>query len=219
MKKYQILFVFIGAVLMSGCFGEDLGELKAIVEANNQKEPAPKSEPENEDTARLGSIETVDLGLSVKWATKNLGANDIYSLGNKYTLIYDGVYAKTIDIMGTPYDPVYSIDNTGNTHLPSYAEWYELRDNCSWKYEMNGAHIGFRVTGNNGNSIFFPMDINNLSHTTFDYWTGTVSTTYTASGYNYYYLCRISYSSGSPDISFTNVSSINSYYVRPVQKK
>lgn len=167
------------------------------------------------------NISMIDLGLSVKWADRNLGAEDANSLGDTYQLTYGGKYAKTIDVMGTPYDPAYSLDET--MRLPSYYEWNELGSQCEWEYEVNGANIGFRATGPNGNSIFFPMDFNDLSNTTFYYWTGKFASSYNYnSSYDYYYSYYIRYSSSSnkPNISsYSNNYSKDYRYVRPVQDK
>lgn len=218
MKKIQIILLLIGAIVISGCFGEDLSELKRIVEINNKKEPEPEPEPgtkpeSGKDTTFVDDYEFIDLGLSVKWANKNLGAADTDSLGNRYKLVNkDGVEAQNVDISGTLYDPAYTLNNA--MRLPTCAQWNELQ-NCTWKYEALGSHFGFRVTGSNGNSIFFPMDPNDLSRTVFNYWTGD--------HYQYnseeYYIFRISYSSGRVYTSSYEFSSSTYLYVRPVQTK
>lgn len=40
--------------------------------------------------------------------------------------------------------------------LPTYDDYLELKDNCSWKKESVNGHWGYRITGPNGNSIFLP---------------------------------------------------------------
>ncbi len=44
--------------------------------------------------------------------------------------------------------------NTFGNNLPSWEDWKELFDNCSYKW--NKQKKGFDITGSNGNSIFLP---------------------------------------------------------------
>lgn len=41
--------------------------------------------------------------------------------------------------------------------MPTYAEWTELIDNCTWEWTTQNDVDGLRVTGSNGNSIFLPL--------------------------------------------------------------
>ena len=85
----------------------------------------------------------VDLGLSVKWATCNVGALRSYESGSEYDNIM-------VDIWG------------GMWRVPEYKEWRELENSCNWVWyekgnsEYNGCE-GFEVVSRlNGNSIFLP---------------------------------------------------------------
>ena len=40
--------------------------------------------------------------------------------------------------------------------MPTVDEFEELIDNCTWERTTKGGHIGYKVTGRNGNSIFLP---------------------------------------------------------------
>ena len=40
--------------------------------------------------------------------------------------------------------------------MPTKAELYELRRNCTWEWTTLNGVYGYRVTGPNGNSIFLP---------------------------------------------------------------
>ena len=123
----------------------------------------------------------VDLGLSVRWASYNVGANspeeygDYFAWGeispkDDYTLQtyqywtdYDGdgylgadECAEFDDISGNPqYDAATA--NWGSFwRMPTAEEIVELRDRCTWDWiTLNGVN-GMRVTGPNGNSIFLP---------------------------------------------------------------
>lgn len=104
----------------------------------------------------LGEPETfVDLGLSVKWASKNMGAES-------------GNYFKGIDLDnvkewdripmnygGTKYDP--ATNALGESYrLPTVSEWKELIDKCDWNWvEVDGV-FGYFITAKNGNKIFLP---------------------------------------------------------------
>lgn len=59
------------------------------------------------------------------------------------------------DIAGTEYDAV-----TANWdkpwHMPTYDQFQELENNCSWEWLFMCLENGFKVTGPNGGFIFFP---------------------------------------------------------------
>lgn len=67
------------------------------------------------------------------------------------------------------------IDNFGK-YVPTKEQWQELRTFCVWTWQEDG----YRVTGNNGNSIFLPAagfracnDEVRLVGTYGDYWSST----------------------------------------------
>ena len=120
----------------------------------------------------------VDLGLSVKWATCNVGANspeeygdyfawgetspkDSYTYTNCKTMYYKGMLSHGPtevfeDISGNATYDAARANWGGGWRMPTMAEFMELIDNCTCrKEELNGVS-GYRVTGPNGNSIFFP---------------------------------------------------------------
>ena len=116
---------------------------------------------------RINGHEAVDLGLSVKWARCNVGANtpgeygDYYAWGetatkSKYTEKNSKTYGKAIgDIGGTSRD-VAQEKWGGTWRLPTKAEFDELLDKCTWTWTTWGGYSGYKVTGKNGNSIFLP---------------------------------------------------------------
>ena len=56
-----------------------------------------------------------------------------------------------------PEDDVAHVKWGGDWRMPTRAEQDELRNNCTWEWTaLNGVN-GYRVTGPNGNSIFFPV--------------------------------------------------------------
>ena len=121
-------------------------------------------------TGTIAVHECVDLGLSVKWATCNVGASfpegygDYYAWGETSTKSsYDEdnceTWEKSIgDIGGTSRD-VARVKWGSPWRLPTKAEFDELLDfdNCTWKWTTQIIIEGYKVTSRkNGNSIFLP---------------------------------------------------------------
>ena len=111
----------------------------------------------------------VDLGLSVKWATCNVGATtpeeygDYFAWGettikSEYTEENSKTYEKNIsDISGNPAYDAATANWGGIWRLPTKVEFEELKNNCTWQWIMQGGKYGYKVTSKkNGNSIFFP---------------------------------------------------------------
>lgn len=115
--------------------------------------------------------EYVDLGLSVMWCNKNLGASsetangDYYQWGNtqpgeNFTSsecsTYKVEFSKNADIGGTGYDAAYTTLGD-NWRMPSSSEFQELIDYCDWEWLQSGLNYGYTITSKqNGNSIFLP---------------------------------------------------------------
>ena len=119
------------------------------------------------DTPTVG-IEAVDLGLSVKWASCNVGANfpedygDYFAWGeispkDSYTSDNCSTYGVAMsDISGNPQYDAATANWGGAWRMPTRSEIGELIENCTWKWTtLNGVN-GYKVTGPNGNSIFLP---------------------------------------------------------------
>ena len=112
----------------------------------------------------------VNLGLSVKWATCNVGASSSEDYGNYYAWgetstksTYTEDNSKTYGKSSYNYDigGNSSLDaaraNWGGTwRLPTEAEAQELRDECDWEWTTQGGKNGYKVTGPSGRSIFLP---------------------------------------------------------------
>lgn len=140
--------------------------------------------------------EAVDLGLSVKWATCNIGAStpeeygDYFAFGetepkDEYTeenyMLYGIPHGETYIgigkiISGTEYDAA-SKQWGDEWRMPAEEELYELLSCCSWQWiTINGVN-GYKVVGPNGNSIFLPAaGTSNSEHNECGcYWTGSFS--------------------------------------------
>lgn len=112
--------------------------------------------------------EAVDLGLTVKWATFNVGASSPEEFGNyfawgetepkdKYSLstYFDSDYEISEDIAGTEYD-VATVKWGESWRMPTSEEISELMKNCTFERCTQDEVIGELVTGTNGNTIFLP---------------------------------------------------------------
>lgn len=126
----------------------------------------------SDPTLSVGQV--VDLGLSVYWASCNLGAEkpeeygDYYAWGetkpkssyseanysyfNNDTKVYTDIGE---DISGTEYDAA-TVNLGSDWRMPTKDEMQELADKCSWEWTQINSINGFKVTGTNGNSIFIP---------------------------------------------------------------
>ena len=116
----------------------------------------------------------VDLGLSVKWATCNVGASSPSDYGNYYAWgetttkpTYTEDNSKTFgkdaynrDIGGDASLDAARANWGGTWRLPTEAEFQELIDNCTWRWTTQGGHNGCKVTskkkGYESRSIFLP---------------------------------------------------------------
>ncbi len=116
----------------------------------------------------INGHEYVDLGLSVMWATCNVGASSPSDYGNYYawgetrtksTYTEDNsvTWEKSMgDIASNPNYDVARANWGGTWRLPTLKEIQELIDKCKWTWTTQGGHNGYKITGPNGNSIFLP---------------------------------------------------------------
>ncbi len=128
--------------------------------------------------------EFVDMGLSVKWATMNVGANapedygeyfawgettpksryawDTYKWGNgdykELTKYNDRDNRGTVDNKYTLdlSDDAANVNWEGTWRMPTNEEWEELINQCTWVWTTQNGVDGYKVTAPNGGSIFLP---------------------------------------------------------------
>jgi hypothetical protein len=149
---------------------DGIGRLYGEVKSFTTKEPEP--------TPDFSTL--VDLGLSVKWAKWNLGANKETEKGTTYTLSNVNK-----DIMNTKYD--VAIQAWGQPwRMPSSQEAQELMDKCSWEFVTKDGVEGYKATGPNGGSVFFPC----TNDTKTELWTGSW-TTYSSRNCFYTFIIRL----------------------------
>ena len=144
--------------------------------------------------------EAVDMGLSVKWATFNVGATSpedygdyfawgetepketyswaTYKWGTSSNLTkYNTTDGKTIL---DPEDDAAQVHWGDKWRMPSKEEVDELTQQCSWIWTTHNNVNGYKVTGPNGNSIFLPAAGYKGSGPTYPagedglYWTNTI---------------------------------------------
>ncbi len=133
--------------------------------------PSWAQNPSSPTTGELNGHEWVDLGLSVKWATCNVGASKPDGLGKYYAWGETKPRSKRDLSEGVEYkegmenisgDPLYDAAraNWGATwRIPTMGEWNELKENCMWEWITKGSRKGVKITGPNGNHIFLPAII------------------------------------------------------------
>lgn len=149
----------------------------------------------NEDltqpTGTENGREWVDLGLSVKWATMNVGASSDCEYGS-----YTGLNASLCNISIIPLSADYARQTWGGKwRIPSKVEMEELINNCnSTQLICQNGIQGIKLTSKiNGKSIFLPYAGYNPGSTYFDTEKGTrgyyLSTDFSTNSLNssYYY--------------------------------
>ena len=149
----------------------------------------PKYEPDEEEeeggagnddyyTGIVNGHKYVDLGLSVKWATCNVGASspeeygDYFAWGETTTKSsYDEDNSTTYGLSTSELKSRGIIGSDGNLtaaydaatanwgskwRMPTRDEIKELNEECTWTWTTQSGVEGCKVTGPNGKSIFLP---------------------------------------------------------------
>lgn len=193
-------------------------------------------EPTNEPTTDEGTVaDAVDLGLSVKWASWNLGATNSGEYGGLYAWgVPDAKPGYNVEgsrpdylkeISGTEYDIARSKWG-GSWRLPTSDEQNELRNKCKWELSRVNNIVGLKVIGPNGQSIFLPAAGYQNSVSMIDrgeigyYWSGTRNKldagkpypiyrffTTMESQINWYWIAN-NYTSGTYDLNYCIAMSI-----------
>lgn len=178
----------------------------------------------------------VDMGLSVKWATCNIGASNKYEAGDFYAwgetstkkeYSRDTYFDKDCNTFyngagWTSISPTskYDVANTkqgGKWRLPTEAEFNELITNCEVEKQENGIILVSKI---NQSSIFIPtpgiMAGNEISGigTFGGYWSSSLSGDYYGDNY-YAQAWLINLENGITDQLFSAMRG-NGYCVRPV---
>lgn len=143
------LAMTVSVCLLTGCDDEDDDEITATTNFT-----VPRSS------------DAVDLGLSVKWAPFNVGADAAEDYGNYYAwgeIEPSGNYSEDncksynverSDINGNAAYDAATANWSSEWRMPTQSEWNELIS-CTWEWQSDPK--GYIVTGTNGNSIFLPV--------------------------------------------------------------
>ena len=180
--------------------------------------------------------EWVDLGLSVKWATCNVGASspedygDYFAWGEtetketyeSYNSLIHGFSISDLESQGyidsegnlTPLHDAATANWGGNWRMPTKEEIEELEKECLWKWTTLNGIKGYKITGLNNNCIFLPAK-GDPSYYYGNFWS---STRYNVSNFDTAYV--LSYIFGDCyKVAFHDVGLHYCYYcsnVRPV---
>ena len=178
MKKFFTLAICAMAVLFASCEKNE--------PSLDKDNPSSGSETmEDSISNTTNDHEYVDLGLSVKWATCNVGANKPEECGDYFAWgetepkeYYDWSTYKWRNDSNTTLTKYNissdygTVDNKttldlsddaaranwgGSWRMPTSAEQDELRNNCTWTWTTQSGVNGYKVTSDkNGKSIFLP---------------------------------------------------------------
>ena len=152
--------------------------IRAISEGDTMLQTANKTpentyfetEPHIWNDGTINGHDYVDLGLSVKWATCNVGAGKPSDYGNyyawgeteiksSYTEDNCETLEKQIGDIGFTSRDVAHVKWGGSWRMPTRDEFDELlnADNCTWEWTTENGTNGYRVTSKKtDNSIFLP---------------------------------------------------------------
>ena len=121
-------------------------------------------------TCNLGATKPTEAGDRYAWGettTKSSFSKSNYAYYNSSTDSYTDLGA---DIAGTGYDAA-TVNLGKDWKMPSKTEMAELESKCTWQWTQVEGVNGYKVTGPNGNSLFFPHNPTGLSRT--EFWTST----------------------------------------------
>lgn len=185
MKKlilYALMVIGAGTTMPTGADAQFYVYDKSGKELYKMEEGTPAyiefEAPRNANTGFTNGYQWVDMGLSVKWATVNVGASNPQDAGNHYA--WGEVYSKNdfswstytvenADLIGPSVTTLESADDAATANLggdwvmPTMNDWKELIDNTTqkWTTDYNGTGVkGYilfsTVVGYKDVSIFLP---------------------------------------------------------------
>ena len=172
-KKNKWLWIIILLAVICGALGGFMlfggGSDDAVIKDSANKKDTIKNKKDIVAENTINGHAYVDLGLSVKWATCNVGASKPEEYGNHYAWGETSTKSnyssdnsvtwgkKLNDIGGNPNYDVARKQWGSPWRLPTEAEFEELRQNCTWTWTTQNGVSGYKVTSRkNGNSIFLP---------------------------------------------------------------
>lgn len=174
------------AFVLAGIWPSAYESAAAILAINPDDPEAQKLSVQSRANGRENGHEWVNLGLSVKWATCNVGASTPSDSGfyfawgetapKKYYCWEELKYC--LSSKGNRFskyntDPAYGeVDNNtclddaddaarvnwgGRWRMPTSEEQDELREKCTWTWTEEDGFLGFKIVSKvNGNTLFLP---------------------------------------------------------------
>lgn len=236
MKKYRflsqtwLLLAAFSLCVATSCSSDD--DNNDTTETEQNGEGTDQTEGGGSDTPVATVGNAIDLGLSVKFADRNVGAVSIEDVGTQFAWAetetkeeftqdnyFDPDYTiVTTDIFGSEHDAA-RVKWGGNWRMMSYEEFLEMDEKCTVEtITQNGAR-GMKITGPNGNSIFMPYSYSNFGYYDTVIWTGKIMKNPYGQKTNSaaYIGAFINYAIDGPSISNRGGDlRYRGYYIRPV---
>ena len=174
-----------------------------------------------------------DLGLSVKWATCNVGAANPWNYGSHFAWgeiaskkNFTNENCKTLDkrfrdIAGNAFYDAPRARWGGSWRMPTKAEAEELVNRCIWTWTTYRGNNGYKVTGPIGNSIFLPAagsfyyESLNYVGGWGGYWTSTPYEEYDTHSYAFYFYSSYDF---APYHGMEWFPRASGYSIRPVTR-
>ena len=159
--------VVLGALALSACTSSPQADPPGSAPPGGTStlpDPTDSEAPVDNPSTPAG-LEAVDLGLSVRWANMNVGAEAPTDHGSYFGWgDTTGTNASTNDddfpfanppasISGTEQDAAHVHWGDG-WRMPTHDEQMELVEQCDWQSDPQGDVPGWTITCPNGNSIF-----------------------------------------------------------------
>ena len=211
------------AAYEKAAYWKNFGSIRESSQLSGNGTMPDDGEGDNEDdvTSFTGSVQGhdyVDLGLSVKWATCNVGASlpeqpgDYYCWGRTDTSWDTPFLSSQADISGTNNDAATKTWGS-KWQIPTKAQFEELIDNCTFTAsKLNGNRVIIATSKINEQSIAFPLtgykegfyergdtSFKTLSNDAVHCMTSEITDIESRSAKTYYFFCP--YSSANPSCS------------------
>ncbi len=200
MSIKRIFSALVCAVMLAGftaCEKE-----QELAPFNNQgiDQTDPNNDSDSENNKGLNGHKAVDLGLpsGLLWATCNVGAASpelsgyYFAWGETTPLSSNYTYSNNPTTLPLSADAAH-VNWGGAWRMPTEREFDELLAYCSWLWVTQNEANGYKVTGQNGNSIFLPAagyrDGSSLDYygSRGYYWSSLLDTSYPSYAYYLYF--------------------------------
>lgn len=160
--------------------GDSSSQGSGTTEPTTPTDPTTPTTPAYTAAGDAAKSHVVDLGLSVKWSSYNLGTTSSTSAGyyiawgetgesTNYSLEGNAFYNPTthkldvtsLELNGTDLPAKYDAATVlwgGKWRMPTDGEWSELLDTnkCTWEWTGDGYKVTSKINGYGGNYIFIP---------------------------------------------------------------